>query len=212
MSFFTRILLICVIAGGFLLWFGLKEWRLSQAASVTPQKISCAELEKSGPGSNAHIILTDYVLSPSGFVYQGTKNSDATWSIIWIPAVPSDGEYVKQVLKLVQAGEKDVDKLPVPKNIKLIVKTRTVHNETELDQFRDRETIEGLIVNKVEALGSQERNLLASSYPGIDFSTCYILEEGRKPKSAGASAGMMGGGGGLVLLGALGFVRAAKKS
>jgi hypothetical protein len=213
MGFLSRIMVVVIIFGAVLGFLGFKEWRLGQVASPTPQKITCAQLERNGPGDNAHVEMSGFLLCPSGFVYKGKKGDSSTWSVIWVPAVPLDGEYVRQMKQAVASrGDQALENFPPPKNVKLIVKSSHVRNQQEFEQFGDRGSLGGLIVNKVESLGSEERNLLASSYPGIDFSTCYILEEGRKPKSAGAAAGMMGGGGLLVLGGLLGMIRGMRSS
>ena len=86
------------------------------------------------------------------------------------------------------------------------MRSNHVHNEAELDALAERDTLQGLIVNEVESIGSKERKILSESYPGIDFSTCWILEEGRKPKSRGTAAGIMGAGGLGVLVGLAGLI------
>jgi hypothetical protein len=206
MSFLARIFLLLVIFGGVILYVGIKEWRLSQAASPNPQTITCDQLEKKGPGNNLHVVLTDFILCEGSYVYQGSKNDNSRWTKVWIPAVPIDGEYVQQLKRMI-AENKTSGEIPKPKNLKVIVKTSNVHSESELDDYAKHQTIQGLLVNKVESLGSEERNILAGSYPGIDFSNCYILEEGRKPKSAGTAAAMMGGGGLAILGGLFGMLR-----
>jgi len=209
MSLLGRIFLLRVMFGGVILFIGIKEWRLSQSASTTPQTISCAKLEQTGPGDNLHVVLTNFVLCEGSYVYQGSKNDNSKWTKLWIPAVPDNGEYVQQIKKMFSENKTNGE-IPKPKNLKVIVKTTSVHGENELDDFAKRDTIQGLIVNKVESLGSEERGILAGSYPGIDFSNCYILEEGRKPKGAPVSAAMMGGGGLAILGGLFGMLRGLK--
>jgi hypothetical protein len=58
-----------------------------------------------------------------------------------------------------------------------------------------------MVVNKIESIGSKERKLLAESYPGIDFNTCYLFEHDRHPAGTGKVVGLMGGGGFLLLIG-----------
>jgi len=208
MSFVGRILLIVAILGAVGAWYGFKEFRLAGAASQTPKTISCKDLEANGPGENAHVNVTDFLLCPNGFVYQSQKNS-TRWSKIWVPAVPLDGVFVEQLRKSMSADGKLPSNIPAPKNVRIIIKTANVHNESELDSFADKETLQGLVVNKVESLGSEEKKILSQSYPGIDFSTCWIVEEGRKPKSRGAAAGILAGGGAGVLVGLFGMLRRA---
>ena len=205
-----RILLIIIVLGGMLAWFGFQEWRLASAASTTPKTITCADLEKNGPGDNAHVVLTDFLLCPSGFVYESSKGNDSNYTKIWIPAVPLHGEYMEQLKKLADSG-KDMAHVPPPTNVRVIVRSSHVHNDGELEKLGDRDTIQGLIVNKVDSLGSKEREILAGQYPGINLDTCWILDEGRSPKSFGVAGGMIGGGAVLALIGVGGFVLSAKK-
>ena len=65
----------------------------------------------------------------------------------------------------------------------------------------DRETVQGMVVNEIESLDSEEKRILSESYPGIDFDRCTIFEHGRKPKGMGMIAAYIGGGGLLALLG-----------
>jgi len=206
----ARLLLVMVIGGAVLGWIGLKEWRLSGAASDKAQSIGCDKLESSGPGANAHVVLKDYLLCTEAFVYKGTKGATERWTTIWVPAVPAEGEYVRKVRKILENGG-DPKNLPAPTNIKVIVKTNSVHDQQDLSNFDSKTTIEGLIVNKVESLGGEEKRLLKQAYPGIDVDTCYILEEGRMPKSRGTAGGMMAGGLALIVLGVAGFAGVAKR-
>jgi hypothetical protein len=205
-----RILLIMVIGGAVLGWIGLKEWRLSGAASAKAQDLGCDKLESSGPGENAHIVLKDYLLCTDAFVYKGTKSPSERWTTIWVPAVPAEGAYVKSVRKFLENGG-DPKNVPHPTTFNVIVKTSNVHNQQDLSNFDSKTEIEGLVVNKVESLGGEEKRLLNQAYPGINVDKCYILEEGRMPKSRGAAGGMMAGGLALIVLGVAGFAGVAKR-
>jgi hypothetical protein len=82
----------------------------------------------------------------------------------------------------------------------VIVKTKHAPNEDQLAALRARTQLDGLVVNRIEALDADERELLHQDYPGIDFDKCIILEEGRQP-SDGAMLFLLGGGGLALLLG-----------
>ena len=51
-----------------------------------------------------------------------------------------------------------------------------------------------LLTNGLVSLGSEERNLLSTSYPATDFDKCLIIQEGREPAGAGQQILMIGGG------------------
>lgn len=196
-----RFKLVIVGLGAMLAWMGYQEWKLGSGASSAPQLITCAELETTGPGDNAHVELADFLLTEQAFVYESREGS-STWNKIWIPAVALGGEYHQQLVELADAeGKVMTDDLPVPRSIGVIVKSSRIKNEKQLGRLAAADTLTGLIVNEVESLGSDERRLLAQSYPGIDLDNVYILEHGRAPAGAGKILGFLGGGSLLVLIG-----------
>lgn len=68
-----RLKLIMVVAGAVLVLYGYEEWRLSGEVKAEPQTISCAALTRDGYGDDAHVRLTDFLVSPSSFVYEEAK-------------------------------------------------------------------------------------------------------------------------------------------
>jgi hypothetical protein len=196
-----RLKLVILGVGAMLAWMGFEEFKLGRVASSEPQLITVAELESHGPGDNAHVELADFLLSEQAFVYESREGS-STWTKIWIPALPLGGEHHQQLLLLVDnQGMFTTDDLPLPKSIGVIVKSSKIKNEKQLETLAAADTLTGLIVNEIDSLGSEERRLLAQSYPGIDLGNVYILEHGRKPAGAGKIFGFMGSGALLVLIG-----------
>lgn len=201
----TRLKLVVLGVGAFLAWMGYQEWKLGSVAASAPQGITCAELEASGPGDNAHVLLSDFLLSEQAFVYEGYENS-SRWNKIWIPAVPLGGAYHQQLLQYVDAsGRFTTDDLPLPTSFRVIVKSSRIHDEQQLATVAGADTLQGLIVNEVESLGSDERRLLAQSYPGIDLDSVYILEHGREPSGRGKTLGFVGSGVVLMMFGVASF-------
>lgn len=203
-----RLLLALIVIGGVLVFLGFQEMRLASAAKPDPQTIKCADLIASGPGENAHVVLTDYVMCDFAFVYEGQEGGK-TWTNVWVPVVPLGGEFHQEVLKLVAEG-KDLSNIPMPRDIRVIVKSSHVENEGALASLAGKDTIQGMIVNKISSLGSKEKKILTESYPGVNFDNVYILEHDRTPASGAKSFGMMGGGAVLALMGVVGFVKRAK--
>ena len=202
----ARILLAMIIGGGVLIFLGVQEMRLASGAKQEPASVSCSDLIRNGPGDNAHILLKDFFISPAAFVYESAK-SGGNWKTIWVPVVPQGGAYHQQVLSMVKPDGTLTGELPVPTDIRVIVKSSKVATESDLDALADQETLQGVIVNKIASLGGKEKKILTESYPTANFDNVYILEHDRKPASAGKSYGMMGGGGVLAVLGVLGFFR-----
>ena len=166
-----------------LLFAGFREWQLGAAASAQPEDLTLEALVARGPGGNPHVRVSDFVLGDN-YVYF-TDDGGFRWTSVLIPAVPTTmGDQSAHVL--------------IPK---VIVKTTHVADEEQLEPLRARSRLQGLVINRIEELGSEEKEILLQDYPGIDFHKCIILEEGRAP-SDGTKLFLMGGGGLASLLGA----------
>lgn len=84
--------------------------------------------------------------------------------------------------------------------------TRGVHSKEQFAEFAARTTIDGMILNKIDSLGSKERAALAADLPGADLDKLWLLEQGRLPESMAHAAAMLGvgvtillGGGALAI-------------
>ena len=198
-----RFKLILLILGGALIYFAFQEFKLSSATESTPQQITCSDLGQFGPGSNAYVEMTEFLLCDFSFVYEEQVGQ---WSKIWVPAVPVNGEYHQKIMQLVESTSDTIttDMFPMPTDIKVIVKSEKIKNEAQLSQVSNQDTIRGVVVNKIEKLGSEERNILSSSYPGVDFRSVWILQERRQPAGIGKMFGL--GAGGLGLMAFAGFL------
>ena len=165
-----------LVLGGMLLFACYHEWRLGSAASAQPENLTLEQLIARGPNGNPNVRLRDFQLGEN-FAYF-TDNHGIYWTRVLVPAVPSTmGEQAAHVL--------------IPK---VIIKSTHVANKEQLDSLHARTQMQGLVVNRIESLGKDERELLVEDYPGIDFDNCIIFEEGRKP-SDGTMIFLMGGGG-----------------
>lgn len=197
----SRFILAMVIGGGFLVFMTVQDWRLKSTAKEKPQFITCADLETKGPGENAHIVLGEFWLCSLSYVYE--EKSAGNWSKVWVPAVPVDGEYHQQLLSQLDDQGNVIGDIKLPTNIKVIVTSKDIHNESELTALTDKQTLQGMIVNLVESLGSEEKKILQESYPSVNFDDCYIVEVDRKPASTGRL--LATGFGGLALMAAGGI-------
>src|SRR5947207_6389199 len=93
-----------VVVGIFLVVKGVNEHTLSGKTKDQPQRISCAKLASEGPGDNAHIVLTDFLMAPN-YVYEG-RGKSGTWSNAWVPALAIDSDWAKQVAERLKLTEK----------------------------------------------------------------------------------------------------------
>ena len=176
-----RIKLVVIIGGIALFVFGAFEWQLKMVAKETPQTIPAAQLAANGPGDNANVRVTNFYICAENFVYEEDEKTH-DWSKVWVPLVP--------------AGQS-----PDMGNVRIIVQDKICRSEFDVAGMNGAPSINGLIVNRISSLGKEERNLLSETYPGTDFSTCYILDRDRQPMSSAGVLGMMGGGGFVALLG-----------
>ena len=187
-----RIFFALLVIGGVFVFLGIQEYRLSKVAKADAQTITCARLAAKGPGDNAHVRLTEFEFTEN-YIYQEQKRS-TQWRTSYVPAVPP------RVL-----GD------PAVRVVKVLIKSNKARNEDQLYAL-GQAPIEGVVVNKIAALGSDERRLLKESYPDIDFDTCWIVEAGKAPASTGKLMGMIGGGAGLSIVAAGLLLVAAKRA
>jgi preprotein translocase subunit Sss1 len=68
--------------------------------------------------------------------------------------------------------------------------------------------IQGLIINDVSSLNTEEKNLIKQEFPNIDFNKVLILEDGRKPTATGAAVVAIIAGVGMLGLGIVGVLGA----
>jgi hypothetical protein len=192
-----RIIIILVVAGGALIFFGYQELRLSRVAKETPQTIPCADLAARGPGDNAHITLTDFDLG-ANYVYEG-RSETSSWTKAFVPAIPR----VKNLAEALQAKSSP--------QIKVIIKSSKVRSKSDMDSLALTSTIQGLVTNEIESLGRDERKLLKESYPAVDFDKVWILDHGRQPAGTGKVFAFLGGGTALAAA-AIGLFIVRRKS
>lgn len=186
----NRVQIAIIVIGGMIFIYGCREWQLKTVAKEMPRTISAAELADRGPGNNAHIILTGFSLCDD-FVYETENSKSGPWKKVWVPAVPAGQPF--------NSG-----------NVRIIITDSTCRNQADVASMSFG-TLQGLVINKVSSLGSKERKLLEESYPGSNFSTCWIVERGRKPMAAGLVVSLMGGGGFVALFGVALIVHAKRQ-
>ena len=186
-----------LIGGIALAWYGYKELRLSGEAKAEPQTITCEALGRDGYGDNAHVKMTDFLLSSAGYVYEEKKGGG--WETVWIPVVPLNGPYAEMLRGLPEDAE-----APAPKTFHVILQTSHASNAKRLGVIAGEDDVRGVVINEIDSLDSETRKLLRQSYPGIDLEKCWIVEHKRKTKGAGISLLLLVLG--LGLAGGAGFL------
>jgi hypothetical protein len=190
MGVLTKIV-IGLVGAGAVLW-GVNELRLSGAASDTPTRMTCKELGEKGAAGNAHVVLTDFVLTGDLVYEHGRKSSDTSkWKKVWVPAVPSDSEYARAV----RAPGAAFSKVPAPRPVNVIVVSSETKNEAELTALGAQKELDGMVVNLISTLGHEEKKLLEESYG--DVSRAQIFEVGRRPANRWLAIGAIVAGAGV---------------
>ena len=181
-----RIGLGLLVAGGICLFIGFMEAHLRGESSATPEEISLKALLARGGSGNRNIILKDYQLCEN-YVYEEKNNA---WTGAWVPVVPSD--------EVARAGQ------PFrPTNVRALIYSGHVRSGRDVETLLGQPRLKALVTTGIMSLGSEEKNLLQSSYPGTDFAQCLIIQEGRTPFSkpvlfllfSGGVVGLLAGGG-----------------
>ncbi len=204
-----RILLGLIVLGLILIWTGYRESNLSAVAKDVPQSMSCADLAAKGPGDNAFIELSDFLLTTSSYVYEEKKGR---WRKVWVPAVPLHGEYHNRLLAIVNDTTGTApDNIPLPQDIRVIVQDGDARNDNDVEELASRNVIRGMVINEIAGLDNDTRTLLTESYPHVDFEQCYVFEVGRTPSGSGGLIGYFGGGAALLALGIGGLVFRSRK-
>ena len=114
-----------------------------------------------------------------------------------------NGPFHQKLLSQVNDAGVFVGEMPLPKEIKVIVNRIECIAKGNWVTLAEGETIQGLIVNKIEKLDTKERRLLEMNYPNVDFNQCYILDHGRRIANPRTTLALLIGGGMLIAVGGI---------
>lgn len=182
----NRFQITILIVGGAIFSYGVVEWQLKTIAKEQPRTVSASELAANGPGSNAHIILTDFSLC-GDFVYVTRRDR---WRKVLVPAIPTGRAFDRA-------------------NVRIIVIDSSCRNERDVEAM-DTGRLQGLVTNRISSLTTKEKKLLQESYPGSNIANCWIVERNRKLLAAEQVIFLMGGGGLTTLFGVALIVQAVR--
>lgn len=203
-----RVGLLLLGVGVAALFIGVQEMRLAAVAKSEPQKIDCAALAKNGPGDNAHVVVENFALAGSYVA----ERASGVMKRVWIPMVPLDAAFYEEVGRALFAGNSDQPDAIQHRNIRIVLKINRQIDEAGLERLMGEESLQGIITNQIARIGKKERELLESSYPGIDFASCYLLELDRQPPGGVRLYGPLIGGALLVAGGLLSMLRSRRAS
>lgn len=209
-----RIGLVLLVVGGVIVFFGIQEVQVSSGSTAEPQEVVLKDLEAGNVPDNPHLQIGEHVALYYGCVYEykekrgavGGPGPSARVTTCYYPVISQDHPFLHELVQLAaqhgdlsQLAESD---LPQVGQFTVLVKTSRFNTVGDIPEGMDRaENVKGLVINRIDSLGSEETKLLKESFPACDVDRVLILQEGRKPSSALAAFGMIGGGGLLSLLG-----------
>ena len=169
------------------------ELKLRLRSSATPTEYSVAALERGAQVSNLSAILdSHYALYPAMvFAYKTTDTK----------AAPTGNEFVQSIWYPIISDERHTNGNAGP-SFRIVVKERMgVMRVRDLPTgLVHKVSQSGMFLDGFHALGGDERRLLESSFPKIDFKDVLLFQTGRQRSSIPAALGLLGGGLVLVLL------------
>jgi len=208
-----RVSLALIIVGGVIIFFGYQEHKVSEGTSTEPLEITLGDLEKDTSITNTHLkIGPHWRLYPACvYEYETSSYSDkvsesSSVNYAYYPIISENNPFYTQVDKLVKKYG-TIEKIPErawPEitNVAVLVKTDKFNTIGDIpDDWQPSQEIKGLIINKIESLDSEEKDLMRQCLPKVDLDKILLLEEGRTPSSATASIGIMAGGGLIIVVG-----------
>src|SRR5205814_1136754 len=147
---------------------------------------------------NPHVEVKEFALAEN-FVTEVEGRNQDQFQKVWLPVIP------------LPPGQPRGDFAPGGGAIKAIIKSSSVKNQAAVAQLAGTASIKGMIINKIEKLSGEERNLLAQKYPGTDFDRCLIIQHNRTPHSAEFRMWLLAGGAVVLVGGCLFFIMAYAK-
>jgi hypothetical protein len=139
------------VFGGICSLLAWQDWRVYSTGTPNPVDIRLADLTTNGAGGNLHVHVTDLQF---GNAYVVEKKNGA-WNRVWVPVATPGGQ------------------------VRAVVKTFSISDEGQLRGLCSRPDVTGIVTNDLHSLGSEETAKLANNYPGVDFASLPIVEQGR---------------------------------
>ena len=214
-----RLKIAAIVGGAMLAFFGIQEYLVSMGTSVEPVDVNLANIEDGLAGENKHLRIGEHTAVYGGCVYQyrmgkyesGDPKPSTPVKYTYYPIISDQHAFYDRLGELAdQYGSLDNipdSEWPTIDDFSVLVKTHRFKTIASIPEgFGAEDTVQGLVINMIGGLDSEEKGLLRETFPTADLDKVLIVEDGRKPASLGKSLGMTAGGGILALLGVGGFI------
>jgi preprotein translocase subunit Sss1 len=215
---FGALMVFC--CGGASMFYGWSEYRLGAKSTPDPVEVDLAKLEQGEKVENNHLKIGKHHACYWGSVYSYKKSKfslrkpDASTKVTssYYPIVSSSNPDV-QLLEALLKKYGDLDNVPddvdVPRPTHFVVLVKTTRFKTAGAipfDIKPEPSIQGLVINEVSSLTSEEKKLIKDTFPNIDFNKVLILEDGRKPSSTAKAVVFMVMGAGILVVGLIGVI------
>ena len=178
-----RIKLVLIVIGGVVAFMGFEEFKVSSGASAEPVDVELATLEQGGELPNVHARITGHIAVYGGSVYEyeqgqnagGAPGVGAKVNHCYYPILSIEHPFIQAVASDNENADFD--------NFAVIVKTDRFKTVGAIPDGIDAvDSIQGLVVNRITSLDSEEKDLVRQSFPGVNLDKLLILEDGRAPR------------------------------
>lgn len=187
-----------LIGGALLAFFGARDLWLNMFASSEPVQVDLAALEAGQQLTDNNVKIGRHVAAFPDLVYEAREKSgggggdlDVNYTIYPIVSLSKEDQKRENGVK------PDFAPLKTPR---VLVKSYKYRKESELpSEAVTRDSMQGMVINSVESLDNEAKQLINQAYPGVNFDQVVIVEEGRKPTIIKGALMLLGG---VVLVGA----------
>lgn len=191
---------VLLIAGGYLIWYGVQEYQVGSDASPDPVGVDLAALEAGEPLPDNHVrIGVHHALYNSSVFSYEAENGDkrmkpsSKLNCLYTPLISDQHPYMQGLRRLgktygsIAKIPRNAD-WPPAKEFVVILKSEAYTKVGDVPAGRKKfASVTGLVVNRIESLSDEEQRLIRQKFPTIDFDKVYIVEHGRKPSSTTAA-------------------------
>jgi hypothetical protein len=209
-----------IIAGMLCSGWGALQYYAAIGCSPEAVLSDLAKLESGEAPSNFHIKLGEHVAAYNqAMIYskglgEPTEDSRVQW--VKYPILSRNNPFFSKIKPLIQKykGVKNIpdNEYPDAETFSVLVLTRKWKTFGDIpDTMEKIESLEGLIINKVAPLTSDQKALIERSFPKVDADKLWIVEEGRRPYKLSTCYGLVGSGIFMLLLALIIGITSGKK-
>jgi len=189
-----RLAIAMIIGGGIFTYFNTREFLLDRRAKAEPEAIDLAKLEAGDTPDNPHLRIGKHfaVFAAGVYEYRKGKNDvgvtpNTKITKYFYPVISAEHPFFKELAELAKQhggldNVPDDASWPQINSFRVLVKTTRFPTVGAIpDDIRDVDSISGVVINSIDPLDKETRNLLLTQFRGADLENVLVLEDGRKP-------------------------------